>query len=91
MELVAILATHATRFGGPSLELAPDEVGDRVRAFVLTYGRDSAQDTLTLPDWAVGWARRTLTAYRQWVEAEDARALTGTPTRTSQVRRLPDE
>lgn len=91
MEAVAILATHAARFGDPSLELPAAEVPDRVRAFVLTYGRDGAQDTLELPEWAVGWARRHLTAYRNWMEGEAARVLTGRPSRASRVRQLPDE
>lgn len=91
MEVVAILATHAAQFGDPSLELPAAAVADRVRAFVLTYGRDSAQDTLELPDWAVGWARRQLTAYRNWTEGESARVLTGRPSRASRVRHLPDE
>lgn len=91
MELVAVLATHAARFGDPSLQLAPADVPDRIRAFLLTYGREAVQDTLTLPEWAVGWGRRQLSGYWDWVQEEDARALTGRPTRTTRVRRLPEE
>jgi hypothetical protein len=58
---------------------------------VLTYGRDSVQDTLELPEWAVGWARRQLTAYRNWTEGESARALIGRTTRAGRVRHLPAE
>ena len=76
-EMLAVLASHAALHGRPGPDVGPAELFDRIAAFLWTYGTDGVQDTLTLPDEAVGWARRQLDDYRLWLGTKDAIALLG--------------
>lgn len=75
MDLLAVLATHAAAHGQGMGDLAPGELYDRIQAFLWTNGREAVRDTLTLPDEAVGWARRQLDSYQRWQDDESLLTL----------------
>lgn len=67
LEMLDLLATYAVAFDahlGP--DLAPEELYDRVKAFLAVCGLDAVLDVSELPLRATGWARRAMDAYIEW-------------------------